>query len=349
MAEGAVKEALHDAPSVCWVCCEGDSDEPLLPTGCACRGSGGQAHLSCLVQAAEHDINTWTLCPTCRQHFTGIAEIGLARARWAKVRDRPEEDPERLFVANNLAVTLMESAGDPEKALELLEMVLAVRRRTLGDDHPDTLDSITNLALHHTEMGRYAEALPLSEEVVTATLSKALQQGSDADEDDDELLETDNWDAAAASGDDDDEDEDEDADEDGEEGKCDEARRRPSGKWPIQSEEAAHALTSLAVVHNLMGNHELARAMHHDVLCWRETVLGRGHLDTFNSMHGLGQALVWMEGRREEGLAMLDAAAAAARMVLGAEHPSTKHFARNAAAAAATASAGDGAASGAAG
>ena len=75
----------------------------------------------------------------------------MARARWASVRHRPVEDAERLFVANNLAVTLLESAGDPAGALELLEEVLAVRRRTLGNEHPETLDSITNLALNYTE------------------------------------------------------------------------------------------------------------------------------------------------------------------------------------------------------
>ena len=48
-----------------------------------------------------------------------------------------------------------------------------MRRRTLGDEHPDTLDSITNLSLHHTETGNLGgnlvSALKLSEEVVAAT------------------------------------------------------------------------------------------------------------------------------------------------------------------------------------
>ena len=47
---------------------------------------------------------------------------------------------------DNLAVALKESAGDNAGALRLLQEVLAVRRR-LGDDHPATLDSVTNLAL----------------------------------------------------------------------------------------------------------------------------------------------------------------------------------------------------------
>ena len=50
-------------------------------------------------------------------------------------------------MANNLAVALHESAGDDAGALALLKEVLTVRRRVLGDAHPDTLDSITNLAL----------------------------------------------------------------------------------------------------------------------------------------------------------------------------------------------------------
>jgi tetratricopeptide (TPR) repeat protein len=154
---------------ICWVCCEGESHSPLLFTGCGCRGSSGLAHISCLVQAATHNVDRWTSCPTCTQDFTGECEIGLARARWEGVRDRPPEDEERLFVANNLAVTLQQAASDSEGAFKLLEEVLEVRRRKLGDEHPDTLDSITNLALHHSEMGNYEAALPLSEEAVAAT------------------------------------------------------------------------------------------------------------------------------------------------------------------------------------
>ena len=110
----------------CWVCCDGAGAERLLPTGCACRGSSGLAHLHCLIDAAAHDVRVWTACPTCRQDFTGEAEVGLARARWEMVKGRPDEDPERLFVANNLAVTFQESAGDNVGALGLLEHILEV-------------------------------------------------------------------------------------------------------------------------------------------------------------------------------------------------------------------------------
>ena len=157
----------------CWICCETSTEahEPLLSTGCACRGTSGAAHIRCLVRCAGHDVERWTSCPTCSQRFTGVAEVALARARWAGVCDRPPEDPERLFVASNYAVTLHESGSDRAGVLLLLEHVLAVRRRTLGSSDPDTLDSITNLALYHVEVGNHEAALALSEEVVSAKAS----------------------------------------------------------------------------------------------------------------------------------------------------------------------------------
>ena len=160
--------AAEEQDTTCWVCCDAEAPDALLSTGCACRGSGGRAHARCLVASALHDVSRWTYCPTCRQDWTGEMEVCLAQARWDSVRERDAEDPERLFVANNLAVTLQESAGDYTGALALFEEVLAVRRRTLGDAHPDTLDSITNLALHHTETGNFEAALTLSEEVVAS-------------------------------------------------------------------------------------------------------------------------------------------------------------------------------------
>jgi tetratricopeptide (TPR) repeat protein len=129
-----------------------------------------------LVRAADSRVDLWTTCPTCTQQYTGEADVGLARARWDRVRGRTDDDEERLFVANNLAVALNESAHDAAGALVLLEEVLAVRRRTLGDAHPATLDSLANLALQHHEMGQYETALPLSEE---ATSSSRLILGAE--------------------------------------------------------------------------------------------------------------------------------------------------------------------------
>ena len=49
------------------------------------------------------------------------------------------------------------------KAFPLYEQCLEKRRQMLGDDHPETLSSISNLANCYWNMGKYNKALPLLE------------------------------------------------------------------------------------------------------------------------------------------------------------------------------------------
>ena len=70
------------------------------------------AHLGCRVQAAEalveqnRSTKWWWNCQTCEQAFTGEMGDGLANARWSRVRDRAEDDGERLSATGNLASSL---------------------------------------------------------------------------------------------------------------------------------------------------------------------------------------------------------------------------------------------------
>jgi hypothetical protein len=67
--------------SVCWVCCEGKLEGLLLSTGCACSGPTSVAHISCLAETATHNVDSWTVCPACKQKFAGECKLRLARAR----------------------------------------------------------------------------------------------------------------------------------------------------------------------------------------------------------------------------------------------------------------------------
>jgi hypothetical protein len=53
--------------------------------------------------------------------------------------------------------------------LELAEKVVTARKRTLGEEHPDTLRSMHNLAIRYSKVGRRQEALELMEKVVLAS------------------------------------------------------------------------------------------------------------------------------------------------------------------------------------
>ncbi len=59
---------------------------------------------------------------------------------------------------------LFQDKGEYDRALPLYEECLAKRKRVLGDDHPDTLISLNNLASLFYNKGEYDRALPLHEE-----------------------------------------------------------------------------------------------------------------------------------------------------------------------------------------
>jgi len=149
--------------SACTICLQ--SKPPPVQSGCACRSDSGLAHLACLVKyavfkQAEGGTELWTYCQTCKQEFTGATRLGLAEAWWSRVCREPDENPARLLAAQNLASCCLDVAryADAEKlSLELY----GVLRRTLGDDHRQTMASAYNLANALSFRGKLADAVQL--------------------------------------------------------------------------------------------------------------------------------------------------------------------------------------------
>jgi tetratricopeptide (TPR) repeat protein len=63
---------------------------------------------------------------------------------------------------------LFSEMGRHKEAMGMMEACLEARKRVLGDDHPDTLDSMNNLALTYVELGRHEEAMGLEEACLEA-------------------------------------------------------------------------------------------------------------------------------------------------------------------------------------
>ena len=152
--------AVHAAHPTCYIClsvdCVEHPDEDLLPTGCACcreESSAGRAHVSCLATAAQYQPECWLQCPTCKQDFTHEMKLRMAQERWERVHSRPEADNERLTALSNLA-NAFRSVGNEAAVQPLLEELVAVDRRTNGDDDPRTLSSICQLGTHLMTMAR---------------------------------------------------------------------------------------------------------------------------------------------------------------------------------------------------
>ncbi len=56
--------------------------------------------------------------------------------------------------------------GDYAKAEPLFRQALEIRKRALGENHPDYAASLNNLAALYEEMGDYAKAEPLYREAL---------------------------------------------------------------------------------------------------------------------------------------------------------------------------------------
>lgn len=57
----------------------------------------------------------------------------------------------------------------PEEAVDLGEQVLKASKRILGDEHPDTLGSMINLAISYSDLDRRQEAVNLQEQMLKAS------------------------------------------------------------------------------------------------------------------------------------------------------------------------------------
>jgi len=89
----------------------------------------------------------------------------LSRAVKAIQKDFTDKPLIRASLQYTVADTYM-AIGLFEPAIQLEEASLQIRRRVLGDDHPDTLISMSTLAQLFRFMGRYEDALPYYAEVL---------------------------------------------------------------------------------------------------------------------------------------------------------------------------------------
>ena len=152
---------------------------------CACRGTAGFAHVSCLAEQAkilvaeadENNLdlkvqnerwNRWYTCSLCKQGYHGVVRCALGWACWKTYVGRPETDSRRLDAITMLGNGLA-SAGHDEDALSVREADLATRWR-LGDSEAHLLGVQTNLAVAYERTGRLESALQMKREVHSGCL-----------------------------------------------------------------------------------------------------------------------------------------------------------------------------------
>ena len=176
----AVEKCAADTKGqTCYICTEAvhwKTKEGLV-RGCACRGTSGFAHVSCLAEQAkilvaeaeENNLGNdafdkrwdrWHHCGLCEQRYHGIVHCALSWACWKTYVGRPEADETRTMAMGQLAngLSCAELFAD---AMHVRETELAMLRRQGMTDAPCFLNVQCNLANTYQKLGRYAECLKM--------------------------------------------------------------------------------------------------------------------------------------------------------------------------------------------
>ena len=171
----------------CYICTQAlhwKTKEGLV-RGCACRGTAGIAHVSCLVEQAkilcdeaeENNLGTkafnerwrrWDTCSLCEQMYLGVVRCALGWACWKTYVGRPETDQLRCLAMGQLAGGLF-AAKKYEDALPVQEADLSLSRRH-GEQERSILVVQGNLAGTYYALGRMQDALRLRRDVYSGNL-----------------------------------------------------------------------------------------------------------------------------------------------------------------------------------
>ena len=171
----------------CYICTQAlhwKTKEGLV-RGCACRGTAGLAHVSCLAEQAkiliaeaeENNLGAkaihsrfqrWDKCSLCEQDYHGVVSCALGWACWKTYVGQPEGGWLRRLAMSVLGNGLFE-AGHFEDALAVQEADLAMMRRL---DVPEKTMLVTqgNLARTYVMLGQVEHAVRIERDIYSAEL-----------------------------------------------------------------------------------------------------------------------------------------------------------------------------------
>jgi hypothetical protein len=218
------------------------------------------------------------------------------------------------WLLNEAAVYLL-TRGEPAAGLPLIERALELRRRVLGEEHPDTLTSANNRALNLRALGQYEAARRLNEDTLARRRRVLGEEHPDT---------------------------------------LTSANNLALNLWSLEEYEAARRLDedtlarsrrvlgeehpdTLLSASNLaadlwgLGQYEVARRMDEDTLARCRRMLGEEHPDTLTSASNLAANLRGL-GQYEVARRMDEDTLARRRRILGEDHPHTLTSANNLAA-----------------
>ncbi|CAH0366620.1 unnamed protein product [Pelagomonas calceolata] len=176
----AVEKCAEDAKGqTCYICTKGvfqRTNEGLVRM-CACRGTAGFAHVSCLAEqakilvaeAVENNLDDkvyqarwdrWSTCSLCEQEYRGVVAHALGWACWKTYCDN-------VFgrVALNRLATSMMKDERWEEGLLVHQSQLAKLRTEFPVNQEGVIDVLNNLKECYEKLGRTDAAIATSREI----------------------------------------------------------------------------------------------------------------------------------------------------------------------------------------
>jgi len=191
----AVQKCAEDTKGqTCYICTQAlhwKTKEGLVRM-CACRGTAGFAHVSCLAEQAkilweEAEANNvdwkvketrwrrWDTCGLCEQMHHGVVRCALGWACWKTYLGRPENEGRWALCALGQGLS---DAGHHEDALSVQETELSMGRR-LGASENHILVVLINLANTYAALGQMEKALSMARDVYSGRLKLSGEEHLD--------------------------------------------------------------------------------------------------------------------------------------------------------------------------
>ena len=189
-AEACAEDTKGQTCYICTQALHSKTKEGLVRM-CACSGTSGFAHVSCLAEqakilVAEAEENNleqqprwerWHKCGLCEQDCYGIVRCALGWACWKTYVGRPETDWHRTAAISEVGNGLLET-GLYEDALSVKETELATLLR-IGTSAHNILDVQGNLAVTYAKLERHELALRMKRIVYSGYLKLKGEEHTD--------------------------------------------------------------------------------------------------------------------------------------------------------------------------
>ena len=214
-------------------------------------------------------------------------------------------DENQLEMAERFSLAFAEN-GRLRDSMELNEIILEARQKTLDGEHPYTLFAMSNLASSYNGLGRHQEAVELKEKVFKA------RQRTLGSEHPNTLISMNNLAVSYTSL--------------GRHREAMELREKTfeASQRTLGSEhpDTLNAMNNLANSYSHLGRHREAMELREKTFEARQRILGSEHPRTLHTMYDLAYSYSKL-GRHQEAMELSRKAFEGRKRILGSEHPRT--------------------------